>query len=419
MPPPNIAIIGAGPGGCMLARLLHQVSISCTIFEGEASINYRSQGGSLDLRSTTGLAAVKAAGLWGQFLEHARYDGESLLLTDKHLTTWARRSPGTKDQHSKLQEAPEIDRAVLRKMLIESVPPEWVRWNYKFTSLRETISSGLELTFANGEQLAGFDLVVGADGAWSKTRKLLSSDLPHHSGLAGWIMQISNVKETAPEAYQFVNRGSVFSYCEGKSLTVQQLGNGSLNVSHYALRPANFTDHCGFDAEDLEATKKYILDQVHDWAPVLKNFVVSANENLLWRSLYEMPVGWTWSHRKGVTLLGDAAHLMTPFAGVGVNTAFYDAMELAKQIIAFAGSADHTDLDAYVVRYEKAMFENARRAQEYTEGSKTDMLLTPGAPRTTIESYILRHAKQDTPAWTHPMMSCFVYVGYWVYKWFV
>ena len=138
MPPPKIAIIGAGPGGCMLARLLHQASISCTIFEGEASIDYRSQGGSLDLRSTTGLAAVKAAGLWDQFLEHARYDGESLLLTDKHLTTWLWRSQGTKDQHSKLQEAPEIDRAVLRKMLIESVPPEWVRWNYKLSSLRET-----------------------------------------------------------------------------------------------------------------------------------------------------------------------------------------------------------------------------------------------------------------------------------------
>ncbi|OSS48718.1 hypothetical protein B5807_07026 [Epicoccum nigrum] len=372
-------------------------SISCTIFEVKASINYRSQGGSLDLRSSTGLAAVKAAGLWEQFLEHARYGGESLLLTDKHLTTWVRRSPGTKDQHSKLQEAPEIDRRVLRKILIKSVPPECVKWNCKLASVQETISSGLELSFANGEQISGFDLIVGADGAWSKTKTLLSSDLPSCSGLSGWTMQISNAKEVAPEAYKFVNRGSVFSYCEGKSVTVQQLDDGSLNVSHYGIRPADFIDHCEFDTEDLDATKNYILEQIHDWAPQFRNFVVSANESLFKRSLCEMPVGWTWPHREGVTLLGDAAHLMTPFAGICVNTAFYDALELAKQIKEFNASEDPASLDTYVAHYEKAMLENARRAQEYTEGSKIDMLFTPGAPRTTIESYILRHAKQDTP----------------------
>lgn len=403
----------------MLARLLHQASIPSTIFEGETSINYRSQGGSLDLRKATGLAAVRAAGLWDQFLQHARYDGESLLLTDKHLTTWMRRGQGTKEKPNSLQEAPEIDRVVLRKMLIESVPTEFVRWGWKLSSVQETPSSGLTLSFGNGETLSGFDLVVGADGAWSKTRTLLSADKPHYTGLGGWTMSISNAKETAPEAYAFVNRGSVFSYSDGRSLSGQQLGDGSLNISHYGPYPENFTSQCGFDAGNLEAAKEYILKELDEWAPQLKNLVVSANEGAVWRNLYELPVGWTWPHKSGVTLLGDAAHLMTPFAGIGVNTAFYDAMELTKQIVAFTHAGDSVDLDSYVVRYEQAMFEHAHRGQALTEGSKKDMLLTPGAPRTTVESWILRHMKEDAPVWTHPLLSGLVYTGFWVYKRFV
>lgn len=403
----------------MLARLLHQSSVPCTIFEGEASINYRSQGGSLDLRTATGLAAVKTAGLWERFLQHARYDGESLLLTDKNLTTWMRRSPGTKDKHSNLQEAPEIDRAVLRKMLIESVPAGYVRWGWKLTSIQETISSGLQLRFANGESLSNFDLVVGADGAWSKTRTLLSQDKPHYSGLGGWAMQIADAKVTAPEVYAFVNRGSVFAYSDGKSLSGQQLGDGSINVSYYGPYAEDFTATCGFDVENLAAAKQFMLKELDDWAPQLKKLVESTNEAPVWRNLYELPVGWTWPHKPGVTLLGDAAHVMTPFAGIGVNTAFYDAMELAKQISAFTESGEPATLDSYILRYERVMFEHAHPAQALTEGSKVDMLFTPGAPRATIESWILRHAKSDIPKWAHPLFTALVYAGFWVYKWFV
>ncbi|KAJ4983260.1 tetracycline resistance protein from transposon [Stagonosporopsis vannaccii] len=416
---PKIAIIGAGPGGCMLARLLYQYSIPCTIFEGETSIDYRSQGGSLDLRSATGLAAVKAAGLWERFLQHARYDGESLLLTDKNLTTWMRRRSGTRDKHSNLQEAPEIDRAVLRKMLIESVPAGYVRWGWKLTSLQETTSSGMQLIFANGETLSDFDLVIGADGAWSKTRKCLSQDIPHYSGLSGWDMQIMDAKETAPEIHAFVNHGSVFAYSDGKSLSGQQLGDGSINVSHYGQYTEDFTAHCGFDAGDLEAVKRFLLRELDDWAPQLKHLVESVNQAPVWRNLYEMPVGWKWPHKRGVTLLGDAAHVMTPFAGIGVNTAFHDAMELTKQIVAFTNSGEPANLNDYIVQYEKVLFEHAHSAQALTEGSKIDMLFTPNAPRATIESWILRHAKADVPVWAHLPLTAFIYAGYWVYKWFV
>src|SRR5262245_47500071 len=104
---PNIAIIGAGPAGCMLARLLAKNGVSCTIFEAEQSINYRSQGGTLDLRARTGLQAIKEAGLWDEFQKHARYDGESLLICDKNRQAWLKRRPRkqAEGKHQPVQEA--------------------------------------------------------------------------------------------------------------------------------------------------------------------------------------------------------------------------------------------------------------------------------------------------------------------------
>ncbi|KAF1844301.1 FAD/NAD(P)-binding domain-containing protein [Cucurbitaria berberidis CBS 394.84] len=433
---PKIAIIGAGPGGCMLARLLHQSNahIPVTIFEAEASVNYRSQGGTLDLRSSTGLAAIKEAGLWDEFQKYARYDGESLLVTDKNLVTWLRRSPrkNASDGKTPLQEAPEIDRKDLRKMLMESLPEGAVRWGFKLSKVEQS-PAGIELHFANGEVVGGFDLIVGCDGAFSKTRSFLSPEKPFYVGLGGWALGIPDAVHTAPEVYKLVNRGSVFAYSDGKSLAIQQLSDESLHVSSYGSYPEDYTQSCGFDAQDLGAAKSALKQALHEWSPQLLDAVDKTQGAVAWRNLYQLPVGFTWPHRPGITLLGDAAHLMTPFSGIGVNTAFYDAMLLAQSITSHtvwelevkdANDARtkeqlQADLDERIVEYENKMFEQAHKAQRHTAGSMNDMLLTPGAPRTTIESWILRHTKDDIPAWLYPIVSTVVYVGYWVYKWFV
>jgi 2-polyprenyl-6-methoxyphenol hydroxylase-like FAD-dependent oxidoreductase len=415
---PRIAIIGAGPGGCMLARLLHNQNIPCTIFESEVSIDYRTQGGSLDLRAKTGLAAIREAGLWNEFQRYARYDGESLLVTDKNLTTWARRSPGTPDQGRRFQEAPEIDRSHLRKILLESVPTESIRWGMKLTHLQEE-DLGLELHFANGQVECGYSLIVGCDGAFSKTRALLTPDKPYYTGLAGWETQIPNAKKTAPAIYNLVNRGSVFAFSDGKSLSIQQLSSGNIRLSTYTQHPENFSRSLKIDCADLTVVKRALGVQYNDWAPELQTAFTYTQGSAIWRQLYMLPVGFTWPHKEGVTLLGDAAHLMSPFSGIGVNTAFHDALLLSRQIVRFVKLRSSKSLDKFIVDYENEMFHFAHKAQKHTEGSMNDMLFTPGAPRTSIESWILRHVKEDLPAWSHPLLSAIVYGGYWVYKLFV
>lgn len=404
----------------MLARLLHSHDIPCIIFESEASIDYRAQGGTLDLRTKTGLAAVKEAGLWEEFLKYARFDGESLLITDKKLIAWLRRNPGKPNQKGKVQEAPEIDRADLRQLLAESIPKDCIRWGRKLAKVQET-DAGLQLHFTSGEIESGFDLIVGCDGAFSKTRNFLSSEKPSYTGLSGWTMQVPNVETTAPDLYKFVNRGSVFAYSDGKSLSVQQLSSGNLWVSIYAYHPDQYGNSSNIKSRDLETVKKSLSEQFDDWAPELRRVFDKIQGEPIWRRLYMLPVGFKWPHKKGITLLGDAAHLMSPFSGIGVNTALYDALLLSRQVIAFNESkqTDSFGFDDFIVKYEDEMLENAHKAQAHSEGSMRDMMFTPGAPRTTIESYLLRHVNAELPAWSHPLTKAVVHPVYWVYKCFV
>jgi len=81
----RIAIIGAGPAGLTLARILYVNNIPCTVFEKEESREIRSQGGTLDLHPKAGQAALQQANLWKEYQQHVRYEGQDFVLAD-HLT---------------------------------------------------------------------------------------------------------------------------------------------------------------------------------------------------------------------------------------------------------------------------------------------------------------------------------------------
>ena len=309
---------------------------------------------------------MKRAGLENDFRKHARYDAEAFTLADKKFKCYVKQDRTTEETgHGR----PEIDRARLRDILLESLPEDCIQWDRQVQS----VSSDLTIHFVDGITASGFDLIVGADGAWSKVRPLLTDVRPSYSGISGLDLTLSDVAERAPQLDAIVNHGSMMAYTDGKSIVAQHTGAGALRIYAFARErqgwPGPIHGTGGLDTRDPPALRAGLLEYYADWDPQLRQFLTTFDDDKIrhW-SLDQLPVDHTWSHRPGVTLIGDAAHLMTPFAGEGVNQAMADAMDLAARIIGAARG--ESDLDVAVRQYEEAMFPRAHAVMQETDDNK-------------------------------------------------
>ncbi|MBE1162199.1 FAD-dependent oxidoreductase [Dyella acidiphila] len=375
---PRIAIIGAGPGGLTLARTLHLAGMAVTVFEREAHALARPQGGTLDLHVESGQLALTRAGLGEAFLRIARYEDQGSRLYDKHGTLLFA------DDDVTGIDRPEVDRTALRTILLESLPAQLVRWNHELREMRLGEDGTSELVFAQGT--AGpFDLVVGADGAWSRIRPLVSPYLPQYSGITFIEFGIDEVDHRHPAIAALVGRGKIGVEADGKGLIVQRNGNGHLRGYAVFRVPVAWAEQ-NFDVASPVAARARLLAEFDGWAPEILALIHASNEQMAVRSIHALPVGHQWVHRRGVTLLGDAAHLMSPFGGEGVNAAMLDGSELARQLVACA------NWDEAVRRYEAEMFVRVvAPARDAAEAVATE--LSHVGPALTLQ-HLMEHARQ-------------------------
>jgi 2-polyprenyl-6-methoxyphenol hydroxylase-like FAD-dependent oxidoreductase len=353
--PPRIAIVGAGPGGLTLARILHLSGIAATVFEREEGPLVRPQGGTLDLHEESGLLAVRRAGLDAEFQRIARYDDQGSRLLDKTGRVLF------EEPDASAGNRPEVDRTALRDMLLASLPPGRVQWGRALRDVRLQgggSGGGWNLLFPDAE--AGpFDLVVGADGAWSRVRPMLSPYKPQYSGLTFVEFGIDDVDRRHPALSQLVGRGKLDVQGDGKMLIAQR--NGNAHIRGYAIFrvPPDWAAK-RFDFTSPAAVRSALLAEFAGYTGAITDLFRASNDHFVPRPIHALPVGHCWTSRRGLTLLGDAAHLMSPFGGEGVNAAMRDAAELAALLAA------QDDWAAAVATYEMHMFE---RVAEAAEGS--------------------------------------------------
>src|SRR6185437_6540603 len=177
----KIAIVGGGPGGLTLARLLQLKGVDVKVYERDKDKSARQQGATLDLHYESGLRALREAGLIEEFNKNYRPGAERITITDNNAVVHysERDKEPVKDLNSEYAR-PEIDRGPLRDFLIASLDDNTIVWDSKFVELKEN-GNGWNLIFDNGTT-AYADLIVAADGANSKVRKYLTDIQAIYSG---------------------------------------------------------------------------------------------------------------------------------------------------------------------------------------------------------------------------------------------
>jgi 2-polyprenyl-6-methoxyphenol hydroxylase-like FAD-dependent oxidoreductase len=336
-----IAIVGGGPGGLALARILHVHGIAATVLERDAGPSARGQGGSLDLHTESGLRALELAGLGAEFTRAARYDDQ-----DVHI--YSATGELLYEEVGAGGERPEIDRAELRRILLDSLPAGSIEWGARVASV-EPREHGARVHFSTGTS-RDFALVIGADGAWSRVRPVLTDERPAYTGVAFVELELSDFDARHPDLVPLVPHGKLMVMADRKTMVAQRSSNSVMRV--YVAQYVDEPRQSELAAQPAAAIKQALLRDHANWSPQLRAFIERADDRALVLPICALPIGHTWPHRAGVTLIGDAAHVMSPFAGEGVNNAMRDAFELA---LAIAGAGD--DRDAAVARYEAAMFE--------------------------------------------------------------
>jgi 2-polyprenyl-6-methoxyphenol hydroxylase-like FAD-dependent oxidoreductase len=366
-----VTIIGAGLGGLTLARVLHVHGIAATIYEAEASANTRAQGGMLDIHENNGQLALKAAGLFDQFLEIIHAGGQATRVLDKDGNVlFEHPDDGTGGR-------PEVPRGELRQILLDSLPADTVRWGHKVTAVSPLGGGRHMLTFADGSTVTT-DLLVGADGAWSRVRPLLSEAQPVYVGTSFIETYLFDSDTRHKASAEAVGGGALFALGPGKGIAAHREPNGVLHAYAELNKPKDWID--SIDFSDPVTALACVAEQFDGWAPELRALITDGETDPVARTIHALPVEHRWDRVPGVTLLGDAAHLMSP-SGEGANLAMYDGAELGKAIAANPG-----DVEAALIAYEKNLFPRSAAEAAEAEGI-LKLCLGPNSPQSLVDMF--------------------------------
>ncbi|KAJ8472820.1 hypothetical protein ONZ51_g8270 [Trametes cubensis] len=367
---PRIAIIGGGPSGLVLLVTLLKRGIPATLYEREASKDSRAHlGGMLDLAWESGQRAFRENGLEDEFIKNSRTgEAEEMRICGKDGVPLLVRKKETPVDNDLKHSRPEIDRRVIREVLLNAVPEDAVKWDHAFVSARPLDDGQYELTFANGV-VTVVDLLVGADGANSRIRPLVSPATPLYIGINGAEISLPADAVASPENKDIsdaVGQGSLYACQDGKSFCAQRNGSGRIRAYAWHRNTLDWVL-----PSDPKEAKKVLLDIYHDWAPWMRKFIEIADEKSIYpRPLFYLPPDLRWPHKAG-----------------GANFAMLDGLDLGLVLAdAISKGLDKEAREAAIAEWEEKM---QARVQPHAEMvvHGFDMWIGPGAPQSIVDAF--------------------------------
>lgn len=364
----QIAIVGGGPGGLTLARLLQQKGMSVKVYERDADQYFRQQGATLDLHYESGLKALREAGLMAEFKKHYRSGAERVTITDNNAVAHY-----TESHHAPLEDLnseyarPEIDRGPLRDLLINSLHKDTIVWNSKFSELKEN-GKGWDLIFENGN-MAYADLVIAADGANTKIRKYITAIGRIYSGTTIVEGNIYNAATNAPALWKMTNGGKIFAHWNGKAIVLSAKGEVSLSFYTLTKEKEDWVNTPGIDFSIKEEVFNWFKQRFSDWSDDWHEIFATDDSYFVHRPQYYFPTDQSWKSLSNLTMLGDAAH-QTPPSGDGVNQAMLDAVELYEALCI----ENFNTVQEAIASFEKRMLSRTSEVTEEALQLVDDML---------------------------------------------
>lgn len=353
----KVAIVGGGPGGLTLAKLLQQENVEVKVYERDVNKHARVQGSPLDLHDESGLAAIIKANLLDDFKNNFLPKADRKKITNEKAEVFF------SDHETKVEEdfgnphfRPEIDRGMLRKILLASLQPDTVVWDSHFISM-EKQNEGWLLHFKDGDSVYA-DLVIAADGANSKIRPYITSIKAFYSGITMLEGNIENASTAAPKISALLESGKIMAFGNEKDILMGQKGNGE--IGFYASFKAEelWSANSGLNFSDKTQMLEWFRTAYPEWSDIWLELFESATVPFIPRPIYCMPLDQTWEALPNLTMIGDAAHVMPPFAGEGVNIAMRDALELIDCLT----SNRYNNLQDAIAFYETNMRKKASAA---------------------------------------------------------
>lgn len=367
----KIAIVGAGPGGLTLARLLQLKGVAVKLYERDLNKDARLIGSPLDMHDGSGLTALREANLLAEFKKKYRPGADKKVIVNEQAKIYfSDHSNKPEDDFNNKYFRPEIDRGPLRTLLLDSLQAGTVVWDSHFTSM-EPQNDGWLLHFKNGSSTYA-DLVIAADGVNSKIRPYLTDITAFYTGITMLEGNVHNPEKAAPHIYALLNGGKLMAYGNRKNLLMGLKGTGELTYYASFKPEESWATHSGLDYTNPAQMLSWFKVAYSEWSSIWYELFENATTSFIPRRIYCMPLDQTWESLPNLTMIGDAAHAMPPFAGEGANMAMLDALELTACLTADKYHTVREAISSFEIKMRKRAAAAAKQSLENGERMHSD-----------------------------------------------